>query len=340
MALVSQANVRRPLDSYNHLSRLNSQANGSPARKVWMTSLESRFAQAQSSLNSSRSKLIQAILDHAEDNYFLSSRALAKRYEVDKATIVRSIQALGYERYAEFAADLRAHFVSRITPYTLMKTAAREKRSIADHVEHSLEMDAHNLQALRSQLSAAEVIKLAKRIHRARRVLVVGVDFAASLSYLLAYGLVSLGYDAESPTGSAGNLQQKVRLLGRKDLLIAISFGRCLRVTVDAVLRARENGVPSFGITDTDKTPIARFCDSFWIASIANPSFHGSYVAPIAAMDALFVACAHIQPQRSLAVLRRKDQDSQSRWYSSTATEDGKRRKENHDDTAAEDAGS
>ena len=148
-----------------------------------MTSLESRFGQAHSSLNSSRSKLIQAILDHAEDNYFLSSRALAKRYGVDKATIVRSIQALGYERYAEFAADLRAHFVSRITPYTLMKTAAREKRSIADHVEHSLEMDAHNLQALRSQLSAAEVINLAKRIHRARRVLVVGVDFAASLSY-------------------------------------------------------------------------------------------------------------------------------------------------------------
>lgn len=329
-----------PLDKHYRAPVLPPEANGSPVRKAWMTSLESRFAQAQSSLNSSRSKLIQSILDHAEDNYFLSSRALAKRYEVDKATIVRSIQALGYERYAEFAADLRAHFVSRITPYTLMKTAAREKRSIADHVEHSLEMDAHNLQALRSQLSAAEVIKLAKRIHSARRVLVVGVDFAHSLSYLLAYGLVSLGYNAESPTGSAGNLQQKVRLLGRKDLLIAISFGRCLRATVDAVLRARENGVPSFGITDTDKTPIARFCDSFWIASIANPSFHGSYVAPIAAMDALFVACAHIQPQRSLAVLRRKDEDSQSRWYSPPASQDGKHRKENEDDAASDDAGS
>jgi len=153
-------------------------------------------------------------------------------------------------------------------------------------------------------------------LNRARRIIVVGVDFAASLSYLMAYGLNCLGYDAEAPAGSHGNLQQKVNLLGPKDLLIAISFGRCLQATVDALLRARENGVPTFGITDSDKTPIARFCDSYWTASIANPSFHGSYVAPIAAMDALFVACAHIQPQRSLALLQQKDEDSRSRWYS------------------------
>jgi DNA-binding MurR/RpiR family transcriptional regulator len=281
-----------------------------------MTALEHRLAQAQSSLSTSRSRLLQEILDNAEENHFLSSRALAKRYAVDKATIVRSIQVLGYKKYAEFAADLRAHFISRITPYTLMKSASREKRSVADHVVHSLEMEVNNLQALRSVLDPEHVIEMAKRLNRARRIVVVGVDFAAGLAYLLAYGLVSLGYNAEAPVGSAGNIHQKISLLGPKDLLVAISFGRCLQATVDAVLHARQNEVPTFGITDSDKTPIARFCDFFWIASIANPSFHGSYVAPLAAMDTLFVACAHLQPKRALAMLRRKDQDSRSRWYS------------------------
>jgi DNA-binding MurR/RpiR family transcriptional regulator len=292
----------------------NHQANPRNRRAPWMTALEQRLAQA--SLNASRDRLLRHILENADDNHFLSSRALAKRYGVDKATIVRSIQALGYKRYAEFAADLRAHFVSRITPYTLMKAAAREKRSVADHVDHSLEMELHNLQALRSSLDAARVIDTAKRVNRARRIMVVGVDFAAGLAYLLAYGLGALGYNAEAPVGSTGNLHQKISLLGPKDLVIAISFGRCLQTTVDAVLHARQNGVPTFGITDSEKTPIARFCDFFWIASIANPSFHGSYVAPFAAMDALFVACAHLQPKRALTVLRRKDQDSRTRWYS------------------------
>ena len=55
-----------------------------------MTALEQRLAQAQEQLNSSRRQLLQAILDNADDNHFLSSRSLAKRYEVDKATIVET----------------------------------------------------------------------------------------------------------------------------------------------------------------------------------------------------------------------------------------------------------
>lgn len=284
-------------------------------RKPWLTTLETRFAAAEANLSGSRQRLLREVLDHPEETYFLSSRALAKRYDLDPTTIVRTIQALGYKRYGDFAADLRSHFVSRITPYALMKSAVRDKRSVVDQIEHTLEMDIHNLNALRSQLDVKRVLEIAKRIDRARRILVIGIDFAAPLSNLLAYGLVSVGYDAEAPVGSAGNLHQKILLLGPKDLLMAISFGRCLQDTVDAVIRAHDNGVPTFGLTDSEKTPIARFCDSSWITSIASPSFHGSYVAVVSAINALLVACSQLHPQRSLAVLKRKEQEFRSRWY-------------------------
>ncbi len=309
----------------------NAKTDGNPKliatelRKPWMTSLETRFAEAESDLSGSRQRLIREILAHPEDTYFLSSRALAKRYDLDPTTIVRTIQALGYKRYGEFAADLRSHFVTRITPYALMKSAVRDKRSVADHVEHTLEMDLHNLNALRSKLDVKQVLEIAKRIDRARRILVVGIDFAAPLSHLLAYGLVSIGYDAEAPVGSAGNLHQKILLLGPKDLLIAISFGRCLQDTVDSVIRAHDNGVPTFGLTDSEKSPIARFCDGSWITSIASPSFHGSYVAVVSAINALLVACSQLHPQRSLTVLRRKEQEFRSRWYTPTAGKSGNR---------------
>jgi DNA-binding MurR/RpiR family transcriptional regulator len=292
--------------------------NGQNSRepKTWTTALESRFAQVEEVLGSRRRDLVRQILDHPEDTYFLTSRALAKFYSVDTATIVRTIQALGYERYADFAADLRAHFLSRITPYTLMKSAARDKRSIADHVEHSLELDAHSLQALRASMSPDEIIKMARIVDRARRVLVVGVDFAAALAHMLAYALVSIGMDAETPVGSTGNLHQKVLVLGPKDLLIALSFGRCLQDTVDSVICASDNGVPTFGITDSDQSPIARFCDHSWNTSVASPAFHESYVAPVAAINALLVACAQLRPERSLANLQRKEQKFRNRWYS------------------------
>src|SRR5437588_6248095 len=299
---------------------------GDDERKPWLTALEARFAQAEPNLSASRQELLRKILDHAEETYFLSSRALAKRYDLDPTTIVRTVQALGYKRYGEFAADLRSHFVTRITPYAVMKSAVRDKRSVADHIEHTLDMDIQNLNALRSQLDVKRVMEIAKRIDRARRIMVVGIDFAAPLSNLLAYGLVSIGYDAEAPAGSAGNLQQKLLLLGQKDLLIAISFGRCLQDTVDSVIRAHDNGVPTIGLTDSEKSPIARFSDTFWITSIASPSFHGSYVAVVSAINALLVACSQLRPQRSLTMLRRKEQEFRSRWYTPVA---GKSRKKN-----------
>ena len=279
--------------------------------------LEARFAQAQSGLNPRRRQLVRAILDTADETCFLSSRELAKRYRVDATTILRATQVLGYQGYADFAADLRQHFVSRITPYTVLKAATREKRSVADHIDHALEKALDNINTLKSELDRERIIELAKLIKRSRRILVVGLDFAASLAFYLAYGLSALGFDAEAPLGTAGNLQHKIKVLSTKDVLVAISFGQCLRDTVEAVMRARKQGVPTFGITDSDTTPIARYCDTHVIASVVSPSFLNSYVAPTAAINAIHVACSHIDPKRALTRLRPTDREYASgpRWY-------------------------
>jgi len=309
----------------------NGMISSDDERKPWLTALETRVAQVEPNLSANRQALIREILDHADETYFLSSRALAKKYDLDPTTIVRTVQALGYKRYGEFAAELRSHFVARITPYALMKSAVRDKRSVVHHIEHTVEMDIQNLNALRSQLDVSRVLEIGKRIDRARRIMVVGIDFASSLSNLLAYGLVSIGYDAEAPAGSAGNLQQKILLLGPKDLLIAISFGRCLQDTVDSVIRAHDNGVPTIGLTDSEKSPIARFSDTFWLTSIASTSFHGSYVAVVSAINALLVACSQLHPQRSLKVLRRKEQEFRSRWYTPLSGKSGKRNSDRYE---------
>ena len=289
------------------------------------TPLEARFRKAQPSLNSSRKELIRAILDNPEDTFFLSSRDLAKRYDVDAATIVRTIQALGYSKYAEFAADLRSHFVTRITPYTVLKAASREKRTLANRMQHSIEMDLRNLQHLQSSLDTEKIVALARRINGARRTLVVGIDLAASLSWHLAYCLTAMGLAAEAPVGSAGNVQRRVQTLTAKDLLIAISFGRCLRETVDAAKRAKKQGVPTFGITDGEQSPLAQICDDRALVSVASPSFGGSYVAPMSLLGAVIVACAHTQTARSLEILRQSQEEDRSgpRWFSAIGPSNG-----------------
>ncbi len=102
----------------NGASRTAGGGNGI-ARLAGPTALEGRIAAAQGNLSAGRKKLLSMILENPEDTFFLSSRELGRRYQVDAATVVRTIQVLGYKKFSEFAADLRAHFVTRITPYTV-----------------------------------------------------------------------------------------------------------------------------------------------------------------------------------------------------------------------------
>ena len=289
------------------------------------TNLEARFIEAKKHLSSSRQRLLNQILKEADETFFLSSREMATRYGVDAATIVRTIQAMGYRKFADFSRDLRDHFVTQITPYTAMRAATQKSRSVADYVHQSLEKDLENLNTLKASLDVDKVIELAKQIHVTRRIIIVGVDFAASLAMSLAYGLLRLGCDTEAPVGTSGLVQNKISIMTGKDMLVAISFGRCLRETVEAAKRAHRRGVPTFGITDSEKTPIARYCDQYLLTSTGRSSFIDSYVAPVAAINAILVACAHTQPKRSLKLLEQFDRESASvaRWYEETPGPDG-----------------
>src|SRR5215471_7335506 len=127
-----------------HKKRVPQNSNGREG-STSPSALEARFADARHQLNPRRQRLVQAILDTADETCFLSSREMAKRFHIDATTILRTTQVLGYRSFAEFAADLRQHFVSRITPYTALKAATRENRSIGDHVEQALDKALDNL---------------------------------------------------------------------------------------------------------------------------------------------------------------------------------------------------
>ncbi len=281
------------------------------------TPLENRFVAAQDSLSSSRQRLMKQILDEPQETFFLSSREMGRRYGVDSATIVRTVQAMGYKKFADFSHDLREHFVTQITPYTAMKAATQQSRSIVSRVNQSLEQDFENLSLLKATLSPDKVVELAKQIHHSQRIIVVGVDFAAGLAMSLTYGLVRLGCNAEAPIGHTGTVQGKIKMLTKKDLLIPITFGRGLRETVEAVQRAKEKSVPTFGITDSTKSPLVKYCDQYLIASTARSSFLDSYVAPMAVINAILVACAHVKPKRALEWLEQSDKEYESgkRWF-------------------------
>ena len=267
-------------------------------------------------LSPKRQEIIRPVLEDPRGYVLLSVRALADRLGTDPATTVRIVQGLGFPTYKDFQRHLHDLSVAYATSLDTMKAAEREGTGPATFVRAALHRDMQNLHALNNSLNADKVCALAKRIFDAQKILLLGGDAATALVHHLDYHLTMIGLPVLSAT-TAGRVSHVVRTVGRKDLVIGISFRRGLRQTVEGVQTAKRNGAFAVGITDTFVSPLARAADECFIASVETPSFGASYVAPMALIDAIVSAVATLKPRQIMSLIKQADEEQRRgfRWY-------------------------
>jgi DNA-binding MurR/RpiR family transcriptional regulator len=268
-------------------------------------------------LSPKRQEIIRPVLENPRSYVLLSVRALAGKLGTDPATMVRVVQGLGFETYKDFQRHLHDLSVAYATSLDTLKAAKREGTGPAALVRAALHRDMQNLHALNNSLNAEKVCALAKRIFEASRILLLGGDAATSLVHHLEYHFTVIGLPVLSAT-TAGRISHLVRTVGKKDLVIGISFRRGLRQTVEGLQLARRNGAFTLAITDTFVSPLARAADESFIASVETPSFGASYVAPMALIDAIVSAVANVKPRKVISLIRKADEEQRRgfRWYS------------------------
>lgn len=267
-------------------------------------------------LSPKRQELIGPVLENPRDFVLLSARALAAKLNVDAATVVRIALRMGFENYREFQRYLHDLAMSQATGLDMMQTSRAKSTSLAAHVREAVDQAVQNTQKLRNSLEPNCVTALAKRICEARRVLIFAGDLAAHLAGFLGYHLRILGLTALEGRGG-GDTIHLAQTAGNKDLVIAVSFRRGLRETVAALQEAKANGCYCVGITDTYVSPIARFSDECFTASVDTPAFGNSYAAPMCLIDGIVAACSYNQRSRRENILQRAAEEQRTgfRWY-------------------------
>ncbi len=267
-------------------------------------------------LSARRQHIIRPVLANPRKFVLLSVRDLAKELDTDAATIVRIVRGMGFENYRAFQHHLHEVSIAYATSLDTMQASPARKNGGAGVVRQSAEQDVQNLNALHHSMDPKEIAAVARRLHSARRVLIFGGDLAASLVGFLEYNLAVLGLPVFAGTGY-GRILHLARAAKKTDLVIAISFRRGLRMTVEGLKRAHANGAYCVGIADSLLSPVVRLANVSFIASVETPSFGVSYVGPMALFNALLAACANVQRGRTLALLREVDEEQRhgSRWY-------------------------
>jgi DNA-binding MurR/RpiR family transcriptional regulator len=266
-------------------------------------------------LSIKRQEIIRPILEHPREYVLLSVRAMAHRLHTDPATIVRIVRGLGFASYREFQRHLHELSLAYATSLDTMQSAGSDV-SMPSHVRDSLEQDLKNLQGLKNSLEARRLVALAKRFYDARRIVILAGDLAVTLAHYLEYQISLLGLPVFAAT-SAGKILHVVRALNKKDLVIAISFRRGLRQTIEGARQARARGAYCVGISDTYVSPLVRECHEVFLASIESTSFGASYAAPIALLNAILAAVGQSRRAQTLALVKEiaEEQRKGFRWY-------------------------
>ena len=267
-------------------------------------------------LSPRRQEVVREVLENPRDYVLLSTRKLARKLGSDPMTTLRIIRDMGFHNYPEFQRYLHELSLIHSTPLESMKADDARDANMPTYIRKSLARDFKNLQALRHSLDFRRVEGVAKRLHRAQRILLLGGDLATNLVKFLQYNMTLLGLLVLAPV-TPGEVAHTVRSVCRKDVVIAISFRRGLRQTVEGMREAASKGAYCVGITDSFVSPIARYANEFFLASVESSSYGVSYVAPMALLNMLLVACANSRRSRAMRFLKEADKEQRTgfRWY-------------------------
>jgi RpiR family transcriptional regulator, carbohydrate utilization regulator len=266
-------------------------------------------------LSVKRQEIIRPILEHPKEYVLLSVRGLAQRLKTDPATVVRIVRGLGFASYREFQHHLHELSLAFASPVETMQTVG-QTTDMQTFVRNALTQNMKNLQGLKNSLDGRRLVELAKRLYAARRIVIFAGDIAVVLAEYLEYQINVLGLPIFAAT-SAGSITHLARVVNRRDLVIAISFRRGLRQTVEGAQQARSHGAYCVGISDTYVSPLARDCDEVFLASVESTSFGISLAAPLSLLDAIIAACGQYRRPLTLAVAKEiaEEQRKGSRWY-------------------------
>jgi DNA-binding MurR/RpiR family transcriptional regulator len=269
-------------------------------------------------LSSKRQEIIRPVFERPRGFVLLSIRDFARKLKTDPATMVRIVRGMQFGSYREFQHYLHELSIAHATSLDTMRTSPAGKSATSTQLRVSLDQDVKNLESLMHSLDAQRIAALVRRFHGARKILLLGGDLASNLVKFLEHLLIMLGLPVMSATSPA-EVVHKVRLLGEKDLVIAISYGRGLRQTVEGLRQARINGAYCVGITNTVVSPIGQFAHESFLTPIETPSFGSSYVAPMAMLNVIVSACANYRRSRTLNLLKRIEEEQRHgfRWYES-----------------------
>ena len=256
-------------------------------------------------LSKGQKQIANFILAHYEKAAYMTASKLGGLVGVSESTVVRFAIELGFDGYPELQRSLQDLIRTRLTAFQRIEVT---NHLIGDNdvLDKILLSDADKIRHTLESIDREAFNTAVDRIIAARHIYIIGVRSASSLASFLSQNFQLIFDNVHFvQTTSGSEMFERIMRIGEGDVMIAISFPRYSKRTINAVEYARENGANVIALTDSVLSPIARYADELLTAQSDMASFVDSLVAPLSVINALIVAVSK-KKQEELDVLFRR----------------------------------
>ena len=233
------------------------------------------------------------ILENYDKAAFMTASKLGKLVGVSESTVVRFASELGYDGYPSMQRALQEMIRSRLTS-TQRIQAAGDRLSGQDVLGAVLQSDIDKLRVAVDEADRAEFDKVVSMVMEAKHLYILGVRSSYFVAGYLNFCLHLLSEKVTLvQSNAAGEILEQLIHIGPGDVMIAISFPRYSKVTMNTVKFAQSRGATIVAITDNELSPVYQMSDAALLAPCEMISFVDSMVAPLSLVNALLVAVGY-----------------------------------------------
>jgi DNA-binding MurR/RpiR family transcriptional regulator len=245
------------------------------------------------SFSKGQKRIASYILQNYDKAAFMTASKLGKLAGVSESTVVRFAFELGYDGYPDMQRTLQELIRSRLTSTQRIK-AADDMLSGQDVLAAIMQSDIDKLRMVVDKADRKEFDRVVDHVLGARHVYILG---ARSSSFVAGYLNFYLHLLFENVTlvqsNAAGEIFEQLFRIGPGDVLIALSFPRYSRITLNTAKFATARGATLIAITDNELSPMYQLADAALLAPSEMISFVDSMVAPMSLINALVVALGY-----------------------------------------------
>ncbi|MBN2260892.1 MAG: MurR/RpiR family transcriptional regulator [Clostridiales bacterium] len=240
-------------------------------------------------LSKGHKKLADYLMINYDKVAFMTANELSGIIGLSESTVVRFAHSLGYSGYPSFQKNLQESIKNRLTTLQRFENTSElecEKNIIKDIMFEDIE----NIKKTINKINVEKLKSIAKDIKTAQTIYVLGMRSSKVLAEYLTFYLKFIHANVKLVPVGANDIFDEIINTNTHDIVIAISFPRYSKMTIDIVTMLRNKKVNVIGITDSYTSPLAKLVSEVLIANYNIETFIDSLTAPMSLINALIIA--------------------------------------------------